>query len=165
MASWLISEIVVRAGAGRELYLCTQHWRGCTSSTVFNFCAPHYNKDTEALEHVQRRATKLMKGLEYKSYEKRLRELGLFSLDRRRLIALYNYLKGWCSELGVSLFSHVTSNRSMASNCTQGDSDWMPGNTPLKEWSGARMGSPEVVESLTPEVFKEHLDILLRDMV
>ncbi|KAK4821638.1 hypothetical protein QYF61_026105 [Mycteria americana] len=107
------------------------------------FWAPHYKRDMEGLERVQRRATKLVKGLEQKADGEWLRDLGLFSLEKRRLrgdlIALYNCLKGGCREVG-----------SVSS----------PGV--VKHWNRLPR---EVVESPSLEVFKRRVDEVLRDMV
>ena len=74
-------------------------------------------KDRELLERVQRRDTKMIGGLEHLSYEDRMRELGLFSLEKRRLwgdlTAAFQYPKGDYKQEGNELLTRVDSDMTM----------------------------------------------------
>ncbi|PKU45415.1 hypothetical protein llap_4300 [Limosa lapponica baueri] len=80
--------------------------------------SPQHKKDMGLLEQVQRRATNTIKGLEHLSYDDRLRELGLFGLEKRRLwgdlLAAFQYLKGAYRRDREGLFVRECSNRTRA---------------------------------------------------
>ncbi|KFQ76634.1 hypothetical protein N337_03777, partial [Phoenicopterus ruber ruber] len=86
-----------------HLECCVQLWN------------PQHKKDMDLLEQVQKRDTKVIRGMEHLSYEERLRELGLFSLEKRRLwgdlLAAFQYLKGTYKKAGEGLWTRACSDR------------------------------------------------------
>lgn len=70
---------------GRGFFPSTYHWWGHRWSFVPSFELLS-TRDMDTVERVRWRATKLIKGLEHFSCVESLRDLGLFNLERRRLI-------------------------------------------------------------------------------
>ncbi|KAK4816365.1 hypothetical protein QYF61_015679 [Mycteria americana] len=79
------------------------------------FWAAQFKRDVKVLECIQRRATKLVEGLEGMSYEEQLGTLGLSSLEERRLrddlIGLYSFLRRGSGEGAADLSSLGSSDR------------------------------------------------------
>ncbi|PKU42310.1 reverse hypothetical protein [Limosa lapponica baueri] len=84
-----------------------EHW--------VQFWAPQYKRDVDVLERIQQRPTKMIKEINQLSCGERLKELALFSLEKRRfrgnLIRIRKYLKGMCKDDRARLFSVVPSDR------------------------------------------------------
>jgi len=71
-----------------------------------------YKKDMDLLEQVQSRAKKMIGGMGHLCYEERLRELRLFSAEKRDFIAAFQYLKGSYRKDGEGFFIRECIDRS-----------------------------------------------------
>jgi len=92
-----------------HLEYCIQMWRS------------QYRRDIDLLECIQKRATEMTEGTEYLSYEDRLKELVLFSLEERRVqgdlrVALQYLKEGYKKGTDSLAGSAVTGQGEMASN-------------------------------------------------
>jgi len=112
-------------------------------------------------------------GLEHLSYEDRLRELGLFGLEKRTLrgdlTAAFQYLKGACRKDGEGLFTRVCSDRTRGNGCKLKEGRFGLGIRKkfftmrvVRHWS--RLPG-EAVAPLFLAVFKARLDGALSNLV
>ncbi|GAB0177440.1 hypothetical protein GRJ2_000209200 [Grus japonensis] len=134
---------------------------------------PQYRRDMELLERVQGRATKLIREMEHLSCEDRLRELGLFSLEKRQLrgdlIAAYQYLKGAYRKDGEGLFIRECSGRTRGNGFKLKEGQFRLDFRKkfftvrvVRHWNRLPR---EVVEAPSLEVFKTRLDEALGNLV
>ncbi|PKU41561.1 hypothetical protein llap_8136 [Limosa lapponica baueri] len=144
-----------------HLEYCVQLW------------SPQHRKDMDLLERVQRRATKTIRSLEHLSYEDRLRELRLFSLEKRKLrgdiIAAFQYLKGAYRKDGEGLFTRECSNRMRGNGFKLKEGRFRLDTRKkvftarvVRHWNRLPI---EVVDGPSLEVFKTRLDGALSNLV
>ena len=108
--------------------------------------APHFKKDADKLERVQRRAMRMIRGLETKPYDETLKKLGMFSIEKRRLrgeiIAFLMYLEGYHTEEGQDLFSITPECRTQNSGLRSQE---------VRFWLNNRKKCPDCLSSATME--------------
>ncbi|GAB0178787.1 hypothetical protein GRJ2_000344000 [Grus japonensis] len=114
----------------------------------------------------------MMRGLEHLLYEERLRKLGLFSLEKRRLrgdlVNAYKYLKVRYQEEGPRLFSVVPSDRTRSNGHKLEHRKFhlnMRKNFTVRVTEHWNRLPREAVESPSLEIFKTHLDVILCNLL
>lgn len=140
-------------------------WHMLANNMLFNMlfymlAIPGSHIIKRLLESIQRKATKLAKGLEGMSYKERLRMFGLSSLDKRRQ-RLFATSRGGEAEREVlpsAPWKLLAGHMGMAQSCTRWGSEWTLGNISLPwEWSNTRI---RVLEGwLIPHAFQYSGDI------
>jgi len=127
----------------------------------------------DLLERVQRKITKMIRGMEQLSYEERLTELGLFNLEKRRLwgdlTAAFQYLEGAYRKDGENVFNRACCNRTRGNSFKLREGRFRLDirktffkRSVVKHWHRLPR---EVVEAPSLETFKTRLDGALSNLV
>jgi len=115
----------------------------------------------------------MIQGLEHLSYEEGLKELGLFSLEKRRLqgdlVAAFQYLKGAYRKDGENIFNRACCDRTRSNGFKRREGRFRLDIRRkfftirvVKQWNRLPR---EVVEAPSLETFKARLDGALSNLV